>query len=199
MTSIILAGGRSSRFGQGKALETIEAKSLIWRIVDRLTPLSKEIIVVVAQREDLLRPSPQVRVVEDICPGKGPLGGIYTGLVISSYPWAIVVGCDMPFLNSSLLSYMAELSPEFDVIVPRVGRMVEPLCAVYSRNCLAPMRSLLERNELAIRRLFGIVRVRYVEENELKKFDPEYLSFFNINTRAELEEARNRLHTPPSQ
>jgi molybdopterin-guanine dinucleotide biosynthesis protein A len=94
---------------------------------------------------------------------------------------------------------MAELSPEFDVIVPRVGRMVEPLCAVYSRNCLAPMRSLLERNELAIRRLFGIVRVRYVEENELKKFDPEYLSFFNINTRAELEEARNRLHTPPSQ
>ena len=203
MTSIILAGGRSSRFGQAKSLETIEAKSLIQWVVDGLTPLSQETLIVVTQRKDLFYSSPIVKVIEDIYPGKGPLGGIYSGLTTSSSLRAIVVGCDMPFLNSSLLSYMTELSPGFDVVVPRMGKMIEPLCAVYSRSCLTPIRSLLERGELAVRRLFSLVNVRYVEEEELKRFDPECLSFFNVNTQTALEEARSKLQTysfktPPS-
>ena len=203
MTSIILAGGRSSRFGQAKSLETIEAKSLIQWVVDGLTPLSQEILIVVTQRKDLFYSSPIVKVIEDIYPGKGPLGGIYSGLTASSSLRAIVVGCDMPFLNSSLLSYMTELSPGFDVVVPRMGKTIEPLCAVYSRSCLTPIHSLLERGELAVRRLFSLVYVRYVEEEELKRFDPECLSFFNVNTQTALEEARSKLQTysfktPPS-
>jgi molybdopterin-guanine dinucleotide biosynthesis protein A len=193
ITSIILAGGGSSRFGQVKALETMGGKSLIRWVVDSLTPLSQEVFIVVAQGEDLLYSSPLVKVIEDIYPGKGPLGGIYSGLTASSSPRAIVVGCDMPFLNSALLSYMAGLSPGFDIVVPRIGEILEPLCAVYSQDCLTPIRSLLERGELAVRRLFSLVKVRYVEEKELKRFDPECLSFFNVNTRAKLKEARSRL------
>jgi molybdopterin-guanine dinucleotide biosynthesis protein A len=197
MTSIILAGGRSSRFGQAKSLEAMGGKSLIQWVVDSLTPLSQEILIVVTQREDLLYSSPMVKVIEDIYPGKGPLGGIYSGLTASSSPQAIVVGCDMPFLNFALLNYMARLSPDFDVVVPRIGEILEPLCAVYSQDCLTPIRSLLERGELAVRRLFSLVNVRYVEEKELKRFDPECLSFFNINTRAKLKEARSRLQAYP--
>lgn len=192
MTSIILAGGNSSRFGWNKALEIINGKNLVQRVVSCLISLSKEIIIVTARGENFsyLPSSPMIKTVADIHPGKGPLCGIYSGLVISSYPQAIVVGCDMPFLNIALLNYMTQLSPAFDVVAPRIGDKIEPLCAIYSKNCLAPIHKLLERNELRISELFSVVRVRYVEEDEIDRFDPEHLSFYNINTQADLDEAR---------
>jgi len=192
MTSIILAGGNSSRFGWNKALKIINGKNLVQRVVNRLISLSKEIIIVTARCESLsCSPySPMIKTVADIHPGKGPLCGIYSGLVISSCSRAIVVGCDMPFLNIDLLNYMTQLSPAFDIVVPRIGERIEPLCAIYSKNCLVPIHKVLERNELRISELFSVVRTRYVEEDEIDKFDPEHLSFFNINTQADLDEAR---------
>jgi len=135
-------------------------------------------------------PAPRIKLVSDIYPGKGPLGGIYTGLATSSCLGAIVVGCDMPFLSVALLDYMAQFSPAFDVVVPRIKEMVEPLCAVYSKNCLVPIQRLLERNELRISELFDAAKVKYIEEDEINSFDPEHLSFFNINTRTDLDKAR---------
>jgi molybdopterin-guanine dinucleotide biosynthesis protein A len=205
MTSIVLAGGKSSRFGWNKVLETVNGKSLVQLVVDRLATISREIVLVTA-REDCPSSSslcpalkvaapicpvlPAIRTVEDIYPRKGPLGGIYTGLVASSCLRAIVVGCDMPFVSVALLSYMSQLNQAFDAIVPRIGDLTEPLCAVYSKDCLAPIHSLLERNELGVRELFNIVRVRYIEEDEINRFDPQHLSFFNINTQADLDKAR---------
>ena len=191
MTSIILAGGRSSRFGYSKTFETLGGKSLIQWVIDRLTPLSEEILIVTARRGDFAySPSPMIKRVVDIYPGKGPLGGIYSGLATSSCSRAIVVACDMPFLSIALLGYMAQFSPAFDVVVPRIERMLEPLCAIYSKNCLVPIQRLLERNELRIRELFSAVRVKYVEEDDIDQFDSEHLSFLNINTKADLDEAR---------
>jgi len=191
MTSIILAGGNSLRFGWNKALETINGKSLVQHVVDCLIPLNKEIIIVTAWGENLsCARSSMIRTVADIHPGKGALGGIYSGLVISSCSRAIVVGCDMPFLEIALLEYLAQISSGVDVVVPRIGEKVEPLCAVYSKNCLVPIQGLLEHNELRIGGLFAMVRVRYVEEDEIDRFDPEHLSFFNVNTQADLDAAR---------
>jgi len=192
MTSIILAGGSSSRFGWNKALEIINGKNLVQRVVNCLISLSKELIIVTAQCENFpySPSSPMIKIVADIHPGKGPLCGIYPGLVISSCSRAIIVGRDMPFLNIALLNYMTQLSPAFDIVVPRIGERTEPLCAIYSKNCLSPIHKLLERNELRISELFSVVRVRYVEESEIDRFDPEHLSFFNINTKADLGKAR---------
>ena len=192
MTSIILVGGRGSRFGRNKVLETIGGKTLIQWVVDHLIPLSKEIIIVTAQGEKFpySPSSPMIRAVADIYPNKGPLCGIYSGLVTSSCLQAIVVGCDMPFLSVALLDYMTQASSGLDVIVPRTGKGVEPLCAVYSKNCLIPIHRLLERNELRVSELFTEVRVKYIEEDEIDRFDPEHLSFFNINTQADLDKAR---------
>ncbi len=195
MTSIILAGGKSSRFGWSKALETIGGKSLIQWVVDRLAKISTEIIMVTAQGDcfaslAMTYPSLRIKMVSDIYSGKGPLGGIYAGLAALADSRAVVVGCDMPFLSAALLDYMTRLSPMVDVVIPRVGKWVEPLCAVYSKNCLVPIQRLLERNELRISELFNMAKVKYVEEHEINKFDPEHLSFFNINTQADLDEAR---------
>lgn len=191
MTSIILAGGKSSRLGRSKALQVIEGKSLIQWVVDRLAILSTEIIIATAHGEAIpCSSAARIKTVADIYPGKGPLVGIYSGLIASSSSQAIVVGCDMPFLSVSLLEYMTQNLGESDVALPRIGEMVEPLCAVYSKNCLAPIQELLEQNELGISKLFSMVKVKYVEEDEINSFDPEHLSFFNINSQDDLTRAK---------
>jgi molybdenum cofactor guanylyltransferase len=191
MTAIILAGGRSLRLGRNKALQAIRGKSLVQWVVDRLAAFSTEIIIATARGEAIACSSPvQLRTVADIYPGKGPLGGIYSGLTASSSPQAIVVGCDTPFLNVSLLEYMTQVIADSNIALPKIGEMIEPLCAVYSRSCLALIQELLEQDELRISRLLRMVRVRYIEEDEIDRFDPEHLSFFNINNQADLETAR---------
>jgi molybdopterin-guanine dinucleotide biosynthesis protein A len=191
MTSIILAGGKSLRLGRSKALQLIEGKSLIQWVVDCLAILSTEIIIVTAHGESIpCSSSVMTKTVADIYPGKGPLVGIYSGLRASSSPRAIVVGCDTPFLSTGLLEYMAQICSTFDVVVPRIKTKLEPLCAVYSKNCLAPIQELLEQDERRIRKLFDMVEVKYVEEDEINRFDPKHLSFFNINSQADLDRAR---------
>lgn len=159
-------------------------------VVDRLAILGSEIIVATADGQGIPCSSAvPIKTVADIHPGKGALVGIHSGLTASSSSSAIVVACDMPFLNVGLLRYMVEARGGCDVAVPRIGRMVEPLCAIYSRDCLVPIRRLLQQNELRILKLFSMVDVRYIEEDEIDRFDPEHLSFFNVNTPADLETA----------
>jgi len=190
MTSIILAGGKSLRLGRSKFLETIGGKSLVQWVIDRLAIFSTEIIIATARGEAIPCSSVvRIKTVADTYHGKGPLAGIHSGLVASSSSRGIVVGCDTPFLSPGLLQYMTQTSPTFDVVVPRIKDKVEPLCAVYSKNCVAHIQELLKQNELRIIELFRMVRVRYVEEDEINRFDPEHTSFFNINSQADLDRA----------
>jgi len=190
--SIVLAGGKGLRLGHEKALETVGNKSLIQWVVFSLSFFSSDIIIVTAEKQFLSQfiGYPKLRKVVDTYPDKGPLGGIYTGLAASNSFYNLVVACDMPFLNQALLDYMIQISANFDLVVPRLGNMVEPLHAVYSKGCLAPIECLLKQGNLSIRELFTLVKVRYVEATEINRFDPKHLSFFNINTEADLETAR---------
>ena len=191
MTSIILAGGKSSRLGRSKALQIIDGRSLIQRVVDRTGRFSTEIIIVTASGEALpCYSSVEIKTVADIYPEKGPLVGIYSGLISASSSRAVVVGCDTPFLSVSLLKYMTKICPTCDVVVPRIKNKLEPLCAVYSKNCSGPIQNLLEQDELRIDRLYSMVKMKYVEDDEINRFDREHLSFFNINSQADLDRAR---------
>jgi len=189
---IVLAGGKGLRLGQDKALEVIGDRSLLEWVVFHLSSLNKDIIVVTALKQSFpqLGGYPKLKVVTDIYPNKGALGGIYSGLKASGSFYNLVVACDMPFLNQVLLRYMIQVSAGFDLVVPRLGDMVEPLHAVYSKGCLAPIESLLKQDNLSLRQLFTLVKVRYVEAGEIDRFDPEHLSFFNINSQADLERAK---------
>ncbi len=190
--SIVLAGGKGLRLGHEKALETVGNKSLIQWVVFSLSFLNSDIVIVTAAKQfpPQVIGYPKLKMVTDTYPGKGPLGGIYTGLAASDSFYNLVVACDMPFLNQDLLDYMIQISTGFDLVVPRLGNMIEPLHAVYSKTCLAPIECLLKQGILSVRELFTLVRVRYVEATELNRFDPEHLSFFNVNTEADLETAR---------
>lgn len=189
MTSIVLAGGKGLRLGRDKLSEMIGDRTLLERIIDRLSLVSGEILIVIAQGQP--KPAlPPTKVVVDLYPGKGPLGGIYTGLVAAQSFHSLVVAADMPFLNLSLLRYLIQVSPTYDVILPRIKDELEPLHAIYSKNCLVPIQQQIEQGKLKVRDFLGQVRVRYVEEAEISRFDPKNLSFFNINTLADLGRAK---------
>ena len=180
------------RLGRIKALEIINRQSLIERTVDCLSSLSHSVLVVTSQEQfDVIAASRlKGKVIVDLYPGKGALGGIYTGLVSTDSCYSLVVGCDMPFLNRDLLRYLIDLAPGFDVVVPRIDDMYEPLHAVYSRNCLASISELMEQDSLGISQLFGLVNTRYVDKGEIARLDPQFLSFFNINTFDDLRRAK---------
>ena len=192
ISCIVLAGGKGLRLGRDKALERVDNSSLLQRVVSQLSSFSSDIIVVTAGDKSPSRfiGGSRLRVVVDAYPGEGALVGLGTGLAASNSWHNLVVACDMPFLNQDLLRYMIQLSPGFDLVVPRVGELVEPLHAVYAKSCLAPVERLIEQGNLRVDALFDLVKVRYVETDEIDRFDPQHLSFFNINTRADLERAK---------
>jgi molybdopterin-guanine dinucleotide biosynthesis protein A len=137
-----------------------------------------------------LTKNPKVKVVSDVFPGQGSLGGIYTGLVESDSFYNLIVAADMPFLNEPLLRYMIERADGYDFVLPRVNGLFEPLHAVYSKNCIAPIKTILEQGKRMIIELFNYVKVRYIETEEVERFDPKHRSFFNINTKEDLELAK---------
>ena len=192
ISCVVLAGGKSLRLGRDKIVENVGKKSLLQRVVSRLSLFNCDIIIVTAKGQSLTQFTghPKLKIVDDIYPGKGSLGGIYTGVAVSDSFHNLIVAGDMPFLNRDLLSHMMQLSANFDVVIPRVGKLVEPLHAIYSKNCLAPIESLFRQDNLKIIEFFPSVRVRYVEAEEINKFDPKQLSFFNINSEKDLETAR---------
>ncbi len=189
---IILAGGKGLRLGYDKTLETIGNRSLLHQVVSCISLFCSDVIVVTDRERSISQviSRPKLRIVTDAFPGRGPLGGIYTGLATSDSFYNLVVASDMPFLNQALLRYMIELSADFDLVVPRVGNLADPLHAVYTKSCLAPIEYMLKQGKLSVLDLFSLVRVRYVEAKEIDRFDPKHLSFFNVNTEADLEMAR---------
>jgi molybdopterin-guanine dinucleotide biosynthesis protein A len=193
MTSIVLAGGKGTRLGKDKLQETVGGQQLLQRVIDSLSPISERILVVTARgRRRPVFESGQTRVecVEDMYPGKGVLNGIYTGLSASDSEHSLIVAGDMPFLNIGLMQYLVDAAPGFDVVMPRLHDLIQPLHAVYSKGCLPLIRTQLQRDRLQIRTFLGEVRVRYVEAAEIDRYDHRHLSFFNVNTPEDLEEAR---------
>ena len=192
ISCIVLAGGKGLRLGRDKVLEVVGNRNLLRWVVSQFSSFSSDIIVVTAGKKSFPQfiDYPRFKLVTDIYPSKGPLGGIYTGLAASDSFYNLVIACDMPFLNQALLRYMIQLSAGFDLVVPRLGDLVEPLHAIYSKSCLAPIEGLLSQGNLRVSALFDLVKVRYVEADEIDSFDPKHLSFFNINTEADLEVAQ---------
>lgn len=191
MASIVLAGGKSLRLGRDKALEEIGGRCLIDHVIERLAQLGDEIIVVSSSEEEL--PDIGVKHIKDSYPGSGALVGLYSGLREAQSLHNLVVGCDMPFLNVDLLRHLRVLASGVDIVIPRFGDRVEPLHAVYSRDCIALIEEHFRGGKFKVSDLLDAVKVRYVEKDEIDRFDPEHLSFFNVNYEADLVKARNIL------
>ena len=184
MTAIILAGGKSSRFGSDKAFIKIEGTPLIKKQIKLLKKIFKKIIIVINNPNKY-----QIRgakVIRDVIPGRGPLSGIHAGLLASNSFYNFVVGCDMPFINSEFIRYLSSKKRGFDIVVPKLKKGYETLFAIYSKNCISPIRKILNKENLRVRQLFKKVKVKEIYAKEIKRFAAPEILFMNINTARDL-------------
>jgi molybdopterin-guanine dinucleotide biosynthesis protein A len=190
MTGIILSGGKSIRMGENKAFIEIEGVSIIERIHTLFNELFEEVIIVTDQKGLFAKFGS--KIYPDFFPERGVLGGLYTGIFYSPFYYSFCVACDMPFIQKSLVEYLIKNTGDEDVIVPRTKDGLQPLHAVYSKNCLDPIKTLIEQGKYKIVDFYHLVKVKVVEENAFFNLDPTGKSFVNVNTPEELSLTRKR-------
>ena len=180
-TAAIIAGGQARRFGgRDKGQLTIGDA----RIIDRQIAVLREVadhLVIVANDPDRYR-SLELPIFEDLVPGAGALGGIYTGIMVAPSTQTLVVACDMPFLSAPFLRHLAIAGREVDVAIPRTAEGYHPLCASYSRSCADPIRRRIEVGSLTVLGVLSDVRVRELGPDDIAPYDPDGTLFFNVNT-----------------
>ncbi len=193
----MLAGGKSSRMGFNKAFIEFGGKRLIEATVDCLAGLFPEVLIIANDLD--LYAYLGVKVIPDLIPDSGSLGGIYTGLSAASHPMCFFAACDMPFLNANLITLLVREAEGWDVVVPRVAGELQPMHAVYAKSCLPFVKEAIDTGILKIARFFPKVKVKTIEEPALRAVDPHLLGFMNVNTPLELEKAeaiRRQQSTP---
>ena len=191
ITGAILAGGQSRRMGQNKALMTLGGVRLIDRVVETMHHVCTDLLMVTNTPEvyaDLGLP-----MVGDVWPDKGSLGGIYSALYHATTPYCLVVACDMPFLQTSVLQYLVSQIETYDVVMPEVDGEQQPLHAIYGRACLPPIAQRLEANRLKIVGFLPDVNVRTITADELRPLDPDLRAFQNLNTPEDMAAATRYL------
>lgn len=186
ITGIILAGGKSSRMGTSKGIMKINGKTFVENILHALTPVVDSVLII-ANDPVYKKFGP---VYEDIIKGCGPMGGIYTGLMNSPTKKNIVVSCDIPFITAQMLSFIKNKSGDAEIAVPEHRGELEPLCAVYTKDCADRFRQLLETGEFKMHealKYFDFKRIIVPEREKCER------NFININTPQEFQMANKQM------
>lgn len=190
LAAAVLAGGRARRLGGiDKSSLTIGGQPILDRVLAAVRPVTAQVFAVGDRHGAAGRAG--LTIVDDLLPGAGALGGIYTAITTSPCERTLVIGCDMPFLRTEFLAWLAGI--DGDVVMPRSTGGLEPLCAVYSRRCAEPIRERLERGDRRAAVLPDGVRAVVVGPDALAAYDPEGLLFVNVNTPHDYKQARRQL------
>ena len=197
VTGVLLAGGKSRRMGEDKRYLVVGEQTLLERGLGVLSSIFQEVLVVIAQDSPPL--GVDARVVRDLVPDCGSLGGLYTGLTQAATPHIFVVACDMPFLDSAVISQFTSRRTTADIVMAKLAARLHPMHALYGKGCLPAMEQMILARQLKIQEMVShaSLRVRYVTEADLLIIDPSWRSFHNVNTPADLEVARSLLDRVP--
>ncbi len=195
LTGAILAGGKSSRMGQNKALAEVNGRPMVAHVADTVKNVARNTIISSNEPEafDFLG----LPVFVDAIESCGPLAGIYTALKHAETRHCLVVACDLPFLTQPLLRFLCENCLDHDILAFDSGKGVEPLCAVYSKACLPVIAEQVQKGNRRVQDLFSQVKTRIVQM-EAGLFSDSANAFLNVNTPEELSRARKIRdgHTP---
>ncbi|OGP98133.1 MAG: hypothetical protein A2Z39_01495 [Deltaproteobacteria bacterium RBG_19FT_COMBO_46_9] len=191
ITGVILAGGKSSRFGINKAFSEINGSRLIDIVAGLLTSIFTRTVLITNSPEEYSYLGLPIR--KDLIRGLGPIGGILTGLEDISDEAGFFIACDMPFVSEDLIRYIVSVRGEFDAVVPKIDWKIEPLHALYRKSCLPVIRELIASGVYQTIKAFDRLNVRYLNEAEIKANDPQMRSFFNVNRPEELVDTLNRI------
>jgi molybdopterin-guanine dinucleotide biosynthesis protein A len=197
VSGVLLAGGKSRRMGEDKRHLTVGEQTLLERGLRVLQSIFCEVLVVTAQDSPPL--DIDVKVVRDLVPDCGSLGGLYSGLVEATTPYIFVVACDMPFLNQAVITHFTTRRATADIVIAKLDDRLHPMHALYSKGCLPVLEQMIQARQLKIQEIVSqsSLRVRYITEADLLIIDPSGRSFYNVNTMADLEAARSLLARIP--
>jgi molybdopterin-guanine dinucleotide biosynthesis protein A len=197
VTGVLLAGGKSRRMGEDKRYLVVGEQTLLERSLGVLRSMFHEVLVVIAQ--DSVPLDIDARVVRDLVPDCGSLGGIYTGLTQATTPYIFAVACDMPFLNQAVITQFTNRRDTADIVMARLATRLHPMHALYGKGCLPAMEQMIVARQLKIQELVShaSLRVQYVTEADLLSIDPSWRSFHNVNTPEDLEAACSLLARIP--
>jgi molybdopterin-guanine dinucleotide biosynthesis protein A len=197
VTGVLLAGGKSRRMGEDKRYLVVGEQTLLERGLGVLRSMFHEVLVVIAQDSAPL--DIDARVVRDLVPDCGSLGGIYTGLTQATSPYIFAVACDMPFLNQAVITHFTNRKDTADIVMARLATRLHPMHALYGKGCLPAMEQMIVARQLKIQELVShaSLRVQYVTEADLLSIDPSWRSFHNVNTPEDLEAACSLLARIP--
>lgn len=214
LTVAIQAGGQSSRMGEDKALKLFLGRPLIERVIQRLAPIADEMIVTtnrpaeygflntssaLLEKHSSLR-SVRMRLVTDLKPGRGALGGLYTAIASAAYPFVAVIACDMPFARKEFFESACRLmvEKEADVVIFKGKEGYEPLHALYRREtCLPAIESAITADQWKVTSWFPHVKVHELTTDVVKSLDPSGLCFWNLNTPEEFAQAEEKARSSP--
>jgi len=195
--AIILAGGKSQRFGRDKGLVKLADKPLILHVLDRVHGLVDEVIVCLKNSSQLnhyLRILPnEIKMVIDAGDlPQCPLTGAFTGLINAGGEYSALLPCDTPFISEQLIDLMFNIAVGTDAVIPRwPNDYIEPLQAVYrTKAALEAARETLKKGDFRMRSMISLLkRVRYISTLVVEEIDPKMYTFFNINTPVDLRRA----------
>ena len=205
VTGVILAGGKSRRMGQNKALIQLGDSPLIAHVIRRMDLVVDELLLITNNRAEYAHLG--LPMHGDIIPDTGALGGIYTGLTHASYDVVLCVGCDSPFLVPDLLTYLVSVLDEYDAVMPYTDSSnkdtgvtnrshstdqitLQTLCAVYAKRCLPVIERMLNEPDLRVHALQKRANILTLAPEIWKTYDSEGHSFFNVNTPEDFEKAQ---------
>jgi molybdopterin-guanine dinucleotide biosynthesis protein A len=195
-SAVVLAGGFSSRFGQDKGVLMLASKPLVKHVVDAVSPVVDEVILVINAQEKVAEyeriVGSRVRFVVDVCESQGPLIGALTGFGVACSRYCLLLPFDTPFVSRDVVSLLFELCVGKAAVIPRwPNEQIEPLHAVYqTKLAFEAAKSAVEEGKLDMRAMIArLCGVRYVSTLVIQQLDPELKTFFNINTPLDLKRA----------
>ncbi|HEV8360496.1 MAG TPA: molybdenum cofactor guanylyltransferase [Candidatus Thermoplasmatota archaeon] len=188
-TAVLLAGGQSTRMGADKAFVRLAGKPLVEWVLDALEPLTRSFVIVANDLPKFAAYESRARVVADDPPRAGPLAALRAGLRNSRQDWVFVTSCDAPFLQPAFVQALARFTRGADAAVPGSPEERWPLTAFYHQRCMPALDRAVQRDDKKIIAFFPDVAVRWVPLDELRRWDPELRSLWNVNSPTELEKA----------
>jgi molybdopterin-guanine dinucleotide biosynthesis protein A len=187
----VLAGGLGRRIGGDKPSLSVGDQTLVRHAVDALRRANLDVVLVLRPDQPVPLTSHTAAVLRDQIEGAGPLGGLHALLTWLPTPWALVTACDQPFLSPTLLYELLAKTPlDVDVICGQPGNALEPFPGLYRRSCLPAIEEMLARGARSLQDLLAVARAEALPFERVRRWDPELLSYLNVNTPDDLARAR---------
>lgn len=189
VTALILAGGKSSRFGRDKAYLKLNNRSVVGILANEACKVCDQVIIVSDTGRKFVFPeNKNLREIADLKQGQGPMGGLHTGLIAARNETCLLMACDMPFLTAELMQLFIENSAGFDLVLPQIGADIEPMFGIYKKTLLPAADKCLAEKRRSLLNLIKAGKTLFLTEDIWGKTDDRKKAFYNINYLADYEQ-----------